>query len=220
MSDRHLIDAWHDRFLLELRLREVSGPRIGDLLAEVDAHCADSGEDPQHAFGDPAGYARAVAGQARPTPPWLVGLLALGVVAGVAGVLSGVAALAQGGPAELTAGNLLAVLVAAGGAVLAVTAMRWGTVWCGLAVAAGVTGTALASVLSTRPVAHLPVAAALVLGLAALALSWRLLPDDRVLDPRTGREPFGQSVPLTVVRWAPLVLLAAAVALVVLVPVG
>lgn len=72
----------------------------------------------------------------------------------------------------------------------------------------------------TRPVAHLPAAAALVFGRAALALSCRLLPDDRVLDPRTGREPFGASVPLTVVRWAPLVLLAAAVALVVLVPAG
>lgn len=60
----------------------MPGALIGDLLAEVDAHCADSGEDPQHAFGDPAGYARAVAGQARPTLPWLAGLLALGVVSG------------------------------------------------------------------------------------------------------------------------------------------
>lgn len=48
---------------------------------------------------------------------------------------------------ELTAGNLIGAPVAAGGAVLAVMAMRWGTGWCGLAVAAAVTGSALPSVL-------------------------------------------------------------------------
>lgn len=48
---------WYDDFLLELRLRDIKGPAIGDAIAEVEAHCADSGERPGDAFGDPRAYA-------------------------------------------------------------------------------------------------------------------------------------------------------------------
>ena len=44
MRSRHLIDAWHDKLVLELRLREVPGARIGDVLAEVDTHCGHGGD--------------------------------------------------------------------------------------------------------------------------------------------------------------------------------
>ena len=49
---------WCDDFVLELRLRDVPGPVIGERLAEVEAHCAETGESPSEAFGDPTGYAR------------------------------------------------------------------------------------------------------------------------------------------------------------------
>ena len=40
-----------------LQLREVDGQRIGEILAEVEAHVADSGEDPETAFGPARRYA-------------------------------------------------------------------------------------------------------------------------------------------------------------------
>jgi len=57
----HVTPTWRDAFVVELRLRDVRGDAIGDALAEVDAHCADSGQDAMTAFGDPAGYARGLA---------------------------------------------------------------------------------------------------------------------------------------------------------------
>ncbi|MDH5151625.1 HAAS signaling domain-containing protein [Kocuria palustris] len=57
---------WCDDFILELRLRDVPGPRIGDHLAEVESHCIETGADPQEAFGDPREYAREVGGADKP----------------------------------------------------------------------------------------------------------------------------------------------------------
>ncbi|WP_380163927.1 hypothetical protein [Jannaschia sp. R86511] len=50
-------DAWCGGFVLELRHRDVPGPVIGDRLAEVEAHCTETGEAPSEAFGDPTDYA-------------------------------------------------------------------------------------------------------------------------------------------------------------------
>lgn len=57
----HLDPAWVEAFVLALRSLEVTGPRIGAQLAELELHCADSGEDVRSAFGDPTAYAREVA---------------------------------------------------------------------------------------------------------------------------------------------------------------
>lgn len=51
---------WCDDFVIELRLRDVPGPAIGEYLGEVEAHCAESGETPTEAFGDPVGYAQRI----------------------------------------------------------------------------------------------------------------------------------------------------------------
>lgn len=51
---------WREAFVVELRRLDVTGDRIGSALAEVNAHCADSGETPRQAFGEPAAYARAL----------------------------------------------------------------------------------------------------------------------------------------------------------------
>lgn len=48
---------WLDMLTIELRLRDVSGPGIGDTLATVREFLADSGESAQEAFGSPAEYA-------------------------------------------------------------------------------------------------------------------------------------------------------------------
>jgi len=68
----HVEPDWAEAFLLELRVRGVSGRRIGAALAEVDAHCAEAGESAREAFGDPETYASALALPASPErlPSW------------------------------------------------------------------------------------------------------------------------------------------------------
>ena len=56
----HVDPQWAEAVLLELRLRGVPGARIGGVLAEVEAHCVESGEDARSAFGDPGAYARSL----------------------------------------------------------------------------------------------------------------------------------------------------------------
>ncbi|WP_293781170.1 hypothetical protein [uncultured Aeromicrobium sp.] len=64
--------SWAEEFILEARLRDVPGERIGDALMEVNAHCRDAGETAWQAFGDPASYAREIAaGQPVERTRWL-----------------------------------------------------------------------------------------------------------------------------------------------------
>ncbi|WP_222266616.1 HAAS signaling domain-containing protein [Modestobacter marinus] len=53
--------AWCDDLLLALRVRDVPGARIGEVLAEVQSHLAETGEEPRDAFGAPREYADQVA---------------------------------------------------------------------------------------------------------------------------------------------------------------
>ena len=48
---------WAGAFVLALRTRDVTGPAIGDALRHTESFCADSGQSPQEAFGDPGAYA-------------------------------------------------------------------------------------------------------------------------------------------------------------------
>jgi hypothetical protein len=57
----HLED-YQQQLLLALRLRNVSGPRIAEALAEVDSHVSETGEDAYQAFGAPKDYADQIAG--------------------------------------------------------------------------------------------------------------------------------------------------------------
>lgn len=51
-----------DDLALELRMLDVPGTRIGEILAEVESHVAETGEDPAEAFGPVKDYARERAG--------------------------------------------------------------------------------------------------------------------------------------------------------------
>jgi hypothetical protein len=73
--------AWSDDLLLALRMREVPGARIGEVLAEVQSHVAETGEDPRQAFGEPRAYADEVA-DALGTPRRGLGALLRSVDAG------------------------------------------------------------------------------------------------------------------------------------------
>jgi len=56
--------TYRDQLTYHLRLRDLPGDRIGEALAEVEAHTAETGEDPQEAFGPAKQYAREVAAAA------------------------------------------------------------------------------------------------------------------------------------------------------------
>lgn len=56
----HLPRTWREELSLTLRLRGASGARIGDVLAVAEAHCAQSGQGAQQAFGAAEQYAAAI----------------------------------------------------------------------------------------------------------------------------------------------------------------
>jgi hypothetical protein len=55
------LDAYRQQLLFALRLRNVPAARIGEAIAEVESHLAETGDDPVAAFGEPAEYARQLA---------------------------------------------------------------------------------------------------------------------------------------------------------------
>lgn len=59
--------AWTESFILEQRLLDVPGDRIGDALVTIESHVTESGESVQEAFGDPRAYARELA-ESAPQP--------------------------------------------------------------------------------------------------------------------------------------------------------
>ncbi|MER5387966.1 hypothetical protein [Saccharopolyspora sp. NPDC002686] len=58
-----LDEKYRDELLLALRMHEISGEHVGEVLAEVEAHVRETGEDPAEAFGKPREYAAQVAEQ-------------------------------------------------------------------------------------------------------------------------------------------------------------
>jgi hypothetical protein len=88
---------YRDELLLALRLRDISGARVGEVLAEVEAYVAETGEAPATAFGTPKEYAAKVAAQLSPksgkpsAPHAMAGALITGMLAyiGVGALMSG-----------------------------------------------------------------------------------------------------------------------------------
>lgn len=176
----HVDPQWAEAALLELRLRGVPGARIGEVLAEVEAHCVESGEDAASAFGDAATYARSLdlptdeSTSPRELFPVLVRgtLQALGLLAAVFGV----GAWAGREPLAITVGMIVIVagLVAAELALLrfadqllrAAVHRPWAPA-AGFVLAVGVCVAAL--LLGDQEVAAVPGAPVAVAGLLLVA---------------------------------------------------
>ncbi|MGA9745989.1 MAG: hypothetical protein WBQ50_00890, partial [Nocardioides sp.] len=60
------VENYRTQLLLALRLRDLPGPRIAEILAEVDSYAADSGQDPREEFGAPSEYADQLLATLRP----------------------------------------------------------------------------------------------------------------------------------------------------------
>jgi hypothetical protein len=74
-----------DHLAAHLKLLDVPGERIGEILAEAEAHAAESGESLSEAFGDPKTYARQWAGCPKPSLQWRsVGTAMIGCTGGLA----------------------------------------------------------------------------------------------------------------------------------------
>jgi len=235
LRPHYLLDPWRDSFVTAMRLRRATGGRIGDALAQVDVHCADSGEEPEQAFGDPVDYASKVAQEIRPQDrtsgpsPLRAGLLGLGVLLGVLTLLSGVAGLASGGPAVLSVGNVVgAAIGTAGAAFLAAAASvlqgqrrwnLWFAVICWLTMGGMTLSMSTLTSTAIQLGSWLSVVVAVVLLAATWASPWATRPEP-VVDPLTG----GDSMPaprwsVLVMRWFLPVTLAGVVLLILVVPV-
>ena len=126
------VRRYRDRLLYSLRMRDVPGERIGQVLAEVEAHVAETGEDPVEAFGPPQEYAVQVVavtgrvGRWRLTPRVAVVslLIALGAFAATSWTMGGLVGLVadspEGGPFGLGPFQELVLGLVVGAAVMAV----------------------------------------------------------------------------------------------------
>lgn len=116
----HVEPRWSEKVLLELRLQGVAGRTIAGVLAEVEAHVLDSGEDASSTFGDPAEYARSL--RLTPDPaqePHLDARTSLLTVAQILAcflVFAGANALGAGVPATITWGVAATAVLAVAGA--------------------------------------------------------------------------------------------------------
>ncbi len=196
----HVEPDWAQAFVVELRLRGVRGPAIGAALAEVEAHCSESGESAGEAFGDPTAYAVALDPHDTVAVDWPRELLHSGSgLVGMLVTLAAVGSLQAGTPVDLTWGVLgVLALVVTGAALLARhadTVLR--TVvrrWWVAPVGGAATAAAFAAVLlaGRRTLAELPAVAVLVVGLAViLAHTVASLRRTDLEDPVVGPEQAG-----------------------------
>ncbi len=198
----HIEPAWSKAFLLELRLRGVSGTQIGAALAEVETHCAESRETAHAAFGDARSYATAL--DLPPSPDQTVSmrdeLLSGGLgLGGMLLTLAAVNAWRSGTGVVVTGGSVAVLALLVIGTVLIVR-------YAAPLLRALATRVWLAIVLSLVPVAvfvavlllfgqtallTVPMAPALVVGVLALAASTvlALRRADSLEDPVVGPPP-------------------------------
>lgn len=211
-------DTWQKTFVTELRTRGLPGSRIGELVAEVEAHCRDSGESPEHAFGQPAAYAAIAAQDLRP-PAWRTALVSLSASVALMAATAGALGLSSG-VATVTAGMAAVVaLVPALGLSLAHTGTQGRHE--GLARAlpqSAVLAMMLCLLLWRTPVLHVQAVPLLIAGSVSFPLAWWLIMRaNRIRKPLTGAQPV--PVRLRLLQWAPVTVLATTVAVAVAFPI-
>lgn len=102
-----MLAVYLENLTIQLRLLDVPGNRIGQILAEVETHVADTGLDPVEAFGEPGEYAAnfvTVTGSA-PARGWMRDL-GVAMVAGMAGAAAVEGVVHIAGSADVTVRDL------------------------------------------------------------------------------------------------------------------
>lgn len=78
---------WRDDLITQLRLKDVPGDQIGDILLEVDSHLSDTGETPEEAFGSARKYAKTRVVVKPASPERDIDLISLILIPGIGGFL-------------------------------------------------------------------------------------------------------------------------------------
>lgn len=221
---------WEQQFVLALRSRDVSGAAIGSALAEVQSHCAETGESPQEAFGPALAYAASLGFPARAILPRLPALstsiLGACAITGLWIFPDAAGALLRGDQLTVTKGWLLAivaiVLVVAGAVVSASAAVRrpaiaWGFLAAYLAFSLVPMLLWRTPAFTTNPVLPTLLTGTLLIGGALGLYSRRDLElENRLVDPVTGEQ---EQLPRALshsIRYAPLTFIIAGLSLAVL----
>lgn len=115
-TDDKTMTKYRESLILALRLKDIHGDRIGQIVAEVESHVADSGESPTDAFGPPRDYATHLTAGRRREPWWhtILGVLPAGIAGwfvaqGALALLLGQTYLGQSGWLWLTFGLLVGI---------------------------------------------------------------------------------------------------------------
>lgn len=214
----HVDPAWAETFVIEQRLLGVTGEQIGDALATVESHVAESGETARTAFGDPREYARQVAEvqgrgavtiDARTILGSVLGLVAIALLPRALGEwLDGQAVSVSVG--DLVIVGLLAALcvglfTASRAVITFLVDHRWAALLIAPVLIAVFVGAlvALPAVVTT-----LPVGVVAAVGLAALlaevVVMWRQ-PHDELVNPAapSGASPTASPSPLLALVFGP-----------------
>lgn len=115
---------WRDDLILALRVKNVPGDQIGDILLEVESHVTETGESPEEAFGKAKDYAasRVVV---KPDPPEEdMDLVAQILIPGIGGFLLATGAFDLGAGQDSWAGWRPWLMLIAGFAIMVVTFLR------------------------------------------------------------------------------------------------
>ena len=183
-------DRWQRDVALLLRLRGVDGARIGDVLAVVEAHCADSGQTPLEAFGEPAGYAASLHLPTVKPTHWTTTVV-LPVLALVIGTNLGFGAVLHwSSGVAITVGLIASMVVFIGFVTLLIGFLGKVMTSPGALVAWFAGGFALMvglPLLLTYEMTRVPSIVALALGLLFVVLgvvAVRQIPADPIVDPR------------------------------------
>ncbi|MFK5633203.1 MULTISPECIES: HAAS signaling domain-containing protein [unclassified Ornithinimicrobium] len=209
---------WIETFVVEQRLLDVPGQRIGDALATIESHVQESGESAQEAFGDPREYARAMADAdgnpgRSPVGPLAVAHIVLGL-AGLHLVARAFSSWLIAAPVQVLVGDLVVaavlavlvgVLLAAPSTVLRLLVERR---WLALVLPLVLIGGFVAILLLWRePVVELSTLLTGVVGLVLLVTSSILAAVDRSEDRITA--PGEAPRRTTAGRWTSVLLMPA-----------
>jgi hypothetical protein len=183
-------EAWLRDFALLLRVRGADGARIGDVLAEVEAHCADSGQTPREAFGEPADYAASLHLPTTKPTNWTTTVIlpVLGLVIGINLTLGAVLHWSSG--VAITVGDVASMVVFIGFLALLIGFFGKVVMSPGALIAWFASGFVLMVALplvlpQTLATVHPVVALSLGLLFVALGvLAVRRIPADPIVDPR------------------------------------
>ena len=183
-------ERWQRDVALLLRHRGADGARIGDVLAEVEAHCADSGQTPREAFGEPADYAASLHLPTTKPTNWTTTVIlpVLGLVIGINLTLRAVLHWSSG--VAISVGDVASMVVFIGFLALLIGFFGKVVMSPGALIAWFASGftlmVALPLVLPQSLVIVHPLVA-LALGLFSVALgvlAVRKIPADWIVDPR------------------------------------